>query len=351
MSHPLLIYGATGYTGQLVARAALEIGLRPILAGRNEPKLAALARELGLEYRVGGLTNAHGLDVLLHDIEVVLHLAGPFSQTSKPMVNACLRTGAHYLDICGEVPVIEELASRADEARRRGIMMMPAVGFDAVPSDCLAAHVAARLPRAERLAFGILGLELATRGSAKTLIEHAAHGVKVRRNGQITTVPAGALEREFDYGEGLRLSLNVSWADVSCAYHTTGIPNIEVYLAATAGLRGMLVANRYFGWLLATSPWQASLKAYADLLPDGPSEAQRAASRMVIVAEAQDRSGRHVISRLGTPEAYTFTAATAAAIAKKTLQSEREIGFQTPGRVYGADFVLSFRGVGREDVQ
>ena len=351
MSDALLIYGATGFTGKLITTAAVALGLRPVLGGRDEAKLARSAAGLGLEYRVAPLSDGERLLAALRDIEVVMHAAGPFSETAPPMVDACLRACAHYLDISGEVPVIERLVRRHQEARRRRIMVMPAVGFDVVPSDCLAAHVANRLPGAERLTIGISGLKFATRGSAKTMAEHAGCGVVVRRDGTITSVPPGALWRPFDYGVGPRRSLNISWGDVSSAFYTTGIPNIDVYFEATPTLHAMLLASRYLGWMLGTAPWQMWLKACADALPEGQTEAERAATEMVIVAEVENREGRRAVARLRTPEAYTFTGNSAAAIAQRALRGDRENGFQTPGRVYGPDFVLSFNGVHREDLE
>jgi short subunit dehydrogenase-like uncharacterized protein len=186
-SDPLMIYGATGYTGRLITRHARALGLRPLLAGRSAPRLAALAAECGLEYRVADLSDPDTLARALDDVLVVVHAAGPFSATSRPMVDACLRTGTHYVDIAGEIPVIEALARRDAEARARAVMVMPGGGFDVVPSDCLAAHVARRLPGATRLLLGLTGLEFATRGSAKTLVEHAG-AVAIRRNGVVTSV-------------------------------------------------------------------------------------------------------------------------------------------------------------------
>lgn len=350
MSDPVMIYGATGYTGQLMTRRALEIGLRPVLGGRSESKLAAMSACPALEYRVASLAQPDSLDAALRGITVVLHAAGPFSETSRPMVDACLRTQTHYLDVSGEIRVIEALVQRDAEARQRGIMTMPAVGFDVVPSDCLAAHVARRLPGATCLALGLAGLRFMTRGSAKTLVEAADFGV-VRRNGLITPVPLGSLQRSFDYGAGARPSHNISWGDVATAYYTTGIPNIETYYEATPIVQAVLMSGRYFGWALRTSPWQAWLKAQAALLPDGPTDQQRASWEMVIVAEATDRAGRRASARLRTPEAYTFTGTTAVAIAQRVLNDDLEIGFQTPARVYGGDLVLGFDGVHREDLE
>ena len=350
MSDALLIYGAAGFTGQLIVREALRQGLRPLLGGRSEAKLAPLAHSLGLEHCVVSLSDTHLLENLLREVQVVLHAAGPFSETAGPMVNACLRTGTHYLDITGEVAVIEALAQRHAAARKQRIMIMPAVGFDVVPSDCLAAHVARRLPSAQRLAIGVRGMVLVTRGSTKTFVEAAGHGIRLRRAGVLTSVPAGSLQRPFDYGEGLRPSVNVTWGDVITAYYTTGIPNIEVYFEATPLFRSLEMANRYAGWMLGTALGQIWLKTNAAMLPEGPTDEQRAGLSMTIVAEADDARGRRVCSRLHTPQGYTFTGMAAPAIARRALQGDIEVGFQTPARVYGADFVLSFPDVWREDV-
>jgi short subunit dehydrogenase-like uncharacterized protein len=307
-----LIYGATGFTGRLITAEARLVGLTPVLAGRDAAKLAAIAD--GLEYRVARLADADGLAAALAGIDVVLNVAGPFSHTAEPMVRACLRAGVHYLDVAGEAPVIEATAAHDAEARRRGIMVMPGVGFDVVPSDCLAAHVVRRLPGARRLALGLTGLAFATRGSAKTLTEHAGYGgINVRRGGVITPIVAGTLERTFDFGRGPRRALNVGWGDVASAWYTTGIPDIEVYFEATASLEGMVAANRWLGWLLRTPASQAWLKACADLLPEGPTPEDRAAHDMVLVAEVEDDDGRRASARLTTPEAYTMTAMTAPA--------------------------------------
>lgn len=350
LSDEFIIYGAAGYTGRLITQEALRRGLRPLLAGRDERKLAAVAEPLGLSYRVASLDDASALDAALADVAVVLHAAGPFSQTAQPMLDACLRVGRHYLDVSGEVRVIEALRARDREARARGICVLPAVGCDVVASDCLIAHVARRLPSAHRLELGVSGLAYATRGSWRTLVEHAGFGA-ARRAGVLTPVAAGSLRRRFDYGAGPRESLSVVWGDVATAYYTTGIPNIDVYFEATPVLEAILAAGRAFAVPLRSAPWQTLMKAHAELLPEGPSPAERAAQRMVFVAELSDASGRRACARLRTPEAYTFTAVTSVELARRVLAGDRELGFQTPARVYGPDFVLGFDGVVREDLE
>ncbi|MBL8848885.1 MAG: saccharopine dehydrogenase NADP-binding domain-containing protein, partial [Planctomycetaceae bacterium] len=182
----ILIYGATGYTGQLIAERAVATGLRPVLAARNRAALLPLAERLGLEARVFDLGRPAAVAEGIRGAAVVLHTAGPFSATSRPMADACLQSGAHYLDITGEVGVFESLAARHAEAQAAGVMLLPGVGFDVVPSDCLAFHVKQRLPGATglRLSIGGLGGGI-SRGTAKTMMEAAGFGALVRRGGRI----------------------------------------------------------------------------------------------------------------------------------------------------------------------
>lgn len=349
MAPRLLLYGATGYTGRLIAAGLLAAGLRPVLAGRDQERLAALAAAAGLEHRRARLDDPEELAAALSGVVAVLHAAGPFSATARPMVEACLARGVHYLDISAEARVIEGLAAFDAAARARGIMVMPAVGFDVVPSDCLCAHVARRLPGAERLEIGLTGLGLVTRGSARTLLEAWDQGL-VRRAGTLVPTPLGILRRSFDFGRGPRACVNVTWGDVATAYYTTGIPNVETYCEANPILESALLASRSPAWSLAAPLWRQWLRLAAGVLPDGPSPAERDAAEMIIVAEASDAAGRRVRARLRTPEAYTFTATAAVAVARRVLDGDVEAGFQTPGRVYGSDFVCQLAGAEREDL-
>jgi short subunit dehydrogenase-like uncharacterized protein len=350
MDKQLVIYGAAGYTGRLVARAARARGLAPLLCGRSAEKLRPLADELGLPFQAAPLDDARGLDRVFTTAGAVINAAGPFSSTVTPVLEACLRSGVDYLDLSGEVASLEAVSRRDHQARGRGVLLMPGVGFDVVPSDCLAAHVWRRLKRAVRLSLGISGLTLLSRGSARTMIEQIAEPTWVRRGGALTRIPPGSLERGFDYGNGSTGSLATSWGDVVSAHFTTGIPDVTVYFDATVPVRLHTNMVRWFGWAVPFTPWQAWLNLTTDLLPEGPTDSQRASCKAVIVAEAEDDRGNVARARLRTPEAYTMTAHTAVEVASRVLAGDREPGFQTPGRLYGPDFVLSFPDVVREDL-
>lgn len=341
----LLVYGAYGYTGRLVAAEARARGVPVVLAGRDAERTRAVAVEHGHTFR------AFGLDTIdLTGIRAVLHCAGPFSRTAAPMVDACLAAGVPYLDITGEIAVFEALAARDAEARARGVMLLPGVGFDVVPSDCLAAHVVARLPGARRLWIAIAGGGGVSHGTATTMVENLGAPGAVRSGGRIVPVAQGHAWREVDFGDRTRRCVTIPWGDVSTAFHSTGVGDIEVYAAMPRA------AERALRWgrpLLGVMGWgwvKGLVQARVEARPAGPSDAERARGWARVVAEAEDDAGHRVRSRLTTPEAYTLTARTALVAGLRAAAGDAPPGFQTPSRAYGADFVLGFDGVTREDV-
>ena len=346
----VLCYGSNGYSGQLIVDRALTRGLRPVLAGRNADAIRRRAASLGLEHRVFPLDEPSAVDAGLAGIEVVIHCAGPFARTSRPMADACLRVGAHYLDITGEIAVFEALAARDAEAKGKGVMLLPGVGFDVVPSDCLAAHLARRLPAATRLALGFQASGGLSRGTATTMIESGGQGGMVRRGGALVPVPAAWKTRRIDFGAGPRLATTIPWGDVATAFYSTGIGDVEVYVAVPASARRTMIASRYVGWLLGTAPVRALLLRAVRRRPPGPDSAARARGVSRLWGEATDAEGRRVVSRLTGPEGYTLTALTAVAAVERVLNGGARPGFQTPSLAFGADFVMEIDGVTREDL-
>jgi short subunit dehydrogenase-like uncharacterized protein len=349
MNGTTLIYGASGYTGKLVAKTAKAQGMKVILAGRNAEKVKAVAEPLGFPWRAFALSDNSKLDETLREAQQVLHIAGPFSATSKPMVDACLRTGRHYLDITGEIDVFEACAARDGEAKAKGVMLMPGVGFDVVPSDCLAAHMKRRMPDATHLTLGIEGLGTVSRGTAKTGVEGIGLGTRARRGGKIIKME-GTPQRQIDFGKGPRPAVMVSWGDVATAWHSTQIPNIDVYFAATPQIEQLVKMPGFVRWLLSTPIAQAILKRQIDRQPEGPTDAERAAGSAVLIGEAKNGSGQTLRSRLTTGEGYTLTAFTALGVARRVLGAQAKPGFQTPSLAFGPDFILEFDGCRREDL-
>jgi short subunit dehydrogenase-like uncharacterized protein len=346
----LLIYGATGYTGELIARALAARGDAPVLAGRNAAAVAGLARELSLPHRAFPLDDPRALAAGLDGIRVVLHCAGPFSATAQQMAGACLGARAHYLDITGEIEVFERLSARDAEARAAGVMLLPGAGFDVVPSDCLAAHLKRRLPGATHLSLAFLPSGRLSRGTATTMVENAHRGGIVRRGGVLTPVPPGWRTRRVDFGRGERTVITIPWGDVSTAYHSTGIPNVEVYVAAPALARAGLRASRFLRPVLRAKAVKGFLKRRIRAGAPGPTAAERARGFTVLWGEARDDAGGRAVSRLSGPEGYALTVEAAIAVADEALAGHAPPGFQTPSRAYGPDFVLRLPGVKREDL-
>ncbi len=296
MPSTFLLYGATGYTGSLTARAAVQRGLKPILAGRNPAKVKALADELGLAWRAFPLDDGAALNLALREVPVVLHCAGPYSRTYKPMVDACLRTGTHYLDITGELMEHEALAGRDAEAQAAGVMLLPSVGFDVVPTDCLAAHLKRRLPSATRLTLAFQSFGGASRGTMISTLDAADRPGMIRRAGALEPVPAAWKTRMVDFGHGPVSCTTLPWGDLATAYRSTGIPNIETYIALPATQRRVMKSARYLGWLLGSKPGKAALMRMAQALPAGPIRCRTRGGLQPVWGEVSDdagQSGRH----------------------------------------------------------
>ena len=352
MTGDFLLYGANGYTGRLIIEQSLAIGLRPVLAGRNTAELSELGVAHGLEHVVFELDDAATLDTALRAVPVVLHAAGPFAHTSAPMAEACLRTGTHYVDITGEIDVFERLHAADARARAAGVMLLPGAGFDVVPTDLLGAHLKRRLPTAThlRLSFYARGGSI-SRGTLTTMVENMGRGGAVRIDGRITRVPAGWRTCVVDFGydtEPVPVT-TIPWGDVSTAYHSTGIPNIEVYAYAGAAQRRMLkltgLLRRPLGW----APVQRALKAWVRARVTGPGPEQRRRAVSLIHGVVTDSAGGRAEARMRTPEGYALTALTSVEVVRRVLAGDAPTGFQTPSSAYGADWILELEGVERND--
>lgn len=346
----LLLYGATGYTGRLILEEALARGVRPILAGRNAASVAALAAPHGLESRSASLDDAAALDRALAGVRLVIHCAGPFGRMSPPMVEACVRNRVHYLDITGEIAVFERLAAMTARFAAAGITVIPGVGFDVVPSDCLAAHLKHRLPGATDLTLAFVGGTGLSHGTATTMVENIGEGGAVRRNGRIERVPAAFATRDVDFGDRVRHCMSIPWGDVSTAYHSTNIPNITVYTAVAPKTVRMLRLGRPLLPLLGTALAQRWLKARIDARAPGPSAERRAGAHSRLWAEVRDGAGNVARARLVAPDGYSLTAMTAVAAAVRVLAGGVATGFLTPSAAFGRDFILGFPRTSREDL-
>ncbi len=342
-----LLYGASGYTGQLIAEQAIAQGLKPTLAGRSQAKIQPIAEALQLPYKVFDLQHTAALEAALREVPVVLHAAGPFMFTAKPMMEACLRTGTHYLDITGEIAVFETAARLDGQARQAGIMLLPGAGFDVVPTDCLALHLKNQMPNAQFLQLAFAGLGGVSQGTATTMAENLGEGGAVRKDGKIVRVPLGHKTMTIPFKARPLFAMTIPWGDVSTAYYSTGIPNIETYMAISPAAYRWVRLQHYFNWLLRTRWVRAYVKSRIRRRPAGPSPERRAKSRSFVWGQVSNATGQVLEAQLVVPEGYTLTALTSLLIVQKVLQGQVPAGFQTPAKAYGADLIMEVAGVER----
>lgn len=341
-----MIYGANGYTGELVAREAARRGFKPVLAGRRRESVEALASSLGLDARVFALDDVAKLAEQLRGHALVLNCAGPFSATAAPMMQACLRAGAHYLDITGEIAVFEDAQSLNAHARDAGVVLCPGVGFDVIPTDCVAAALKAALPDATHLALGFDSRSGFSPGTAKTSIEGLAQGGKVRQNGKIVTVPLAYEIRRIDFGDGEKDAMTIPWGDVSTAYHTTGIPNIRVFIPGSPRMIANARRANHVRALLGWSWVQRLLKAHLARTVKGPSEEKRERMPTFVWGEATNALGEKKTARIRTANGYSLTIAGSLAVVEYLMTARPLGGTYTPARLVGADLVTRLPGSG-----
>ncbi len=346
MTGKWMIYGANGYTGTLAARYARNHDLAPILAGRDARQIESLARELGFEHRIFDLADPQKVAANLDGVAAVLHCAGPFSATSRPMLAGCLRSRTDYLDITGEIAVLEDIHSRNAEIRRAGIVAIPGAGFDVVPTDCLAAMLKRGMPSAThlKLAFRSRHGKLSP-GTAKTMVEGAPQGGRIRRDGKIVTVPAAWKIETIAFTEDSPgLAVSIPWGDVATAFYSTGIPNIEVLVGTSDKQIRKMKMPGFMRWVLGLAPVQVAIKAQISKRVKGPTDEQRARDEVHLYGEAWDDAGHKVVMRLRTREGYTLTAESGVVATRKVLGGRLAPGAYTPSMAFGAEYVLELEG-------
>ncbi|MFB9595872.1 saccharopine dehydrogenase family protein [Saccharothrix longispora] len=331
-----MVYGVSGFTGALVAELAVARGERPVLAGRSAEKVRPVAERLGLDHRVFPLGRA---EEGLEGIDVVAHCAGPFSATSGPMVDACLATGTHYLDITGEIDVFEAVARRHDDAVGAGVVLLPGVGFDVVPTDCAAAMLKQALPSATHLDLAFVVQGGASAGTARTAVEGAGSGGRARVDGVIGPVPLGRRRRTAHFRDRDREVGAIPWGDVSTAYHSTGIPNVTTFTTVPALFDTIQPLTAP---LMRTGVARKLGTALAKRI-GGPDAAKRARTRSEVFGEAWDDDGNRVRVALTGPNAYDLTADSVVEAARRV--SDVTPGAHTPSSAFGADYVRALDGV------
>ncbi|MDV6234775.1 saccharopine dehydrogenase NADP-binding domain-containing protein [Leptospira ellisii] len=340
-----LLYGANGYTGELIARRAVLRGFKPILAGRSETTIRVLAEELGLEFRIFSLEDQDKIRKEIEDCLFVLHCAGPFVETAAPMALACISSGVHYLDITGEIPVYEKLHSLSSQALAKKVMLLPGVGFDIVPTDCLAMMLKEKLPKAHFLELGFSGFTEISRGTLKSALAQLPYGGKVRRNGKLETIPQLSLKKVVEISGRYAEFFAIPWGDVFTSFISTGIPNITVYSSFPASQARLMKFLQPASMFLKSSLILKGLQKFVDVSLSGPGDETRKSGSVLLWGEAwTEASSKKVSMRMRCAEGYEFTVESALAAVAKLQKGKFRAGFTTPSQVWGSKFVLEIPG-------
>lgn len=340
-----LLYGAYGFTGELIAREAVSRGQRPVLAGRSRARTEALARELDLPCRVFDLEDGSRLREGLAGIAAVLHAAGPFSATYRAMVQACLDVGCHYVDITGEIDVLEGVLALGNRAREAGVVLLPGAGFDVVPSDCLAVRLAGRIPRPSHLDIAFIASGRPSAGTLKGVVEGLSRPGRIRSGGRLVDVPHGAIVRMVPFSDRSRRCVSIPWGDVSTAWHSTGVASVRVFTPMPGPVHGM---TRALAWLGGRAAVRGAALKVLDRFRGGPGGAELARGRARVWAEVRNEAGERASGELTTPNAYAFTADSACEAVLELLDARATgpaPGAWTPAKALGSGFVDRLSGV------
>lgn len=344
----ILIYGANGYTGELIVEEAIAKGLKPIVAGRNKAAIAQLAEAKKLAARIFDLDSVDQIAANLKDVAVVIHCAGPFSATAAPMMKACIESQTHYTDITGEISVFELAQELNEQAQRAGVVLCPGVGFDVIPTDCLASQLKQKMPDATHLALGFDSASSMSPGTAKTSVEGLGMGGKIRQDGEIIQVPLAYKTRQIDYGNGkTKNAVTIPWGDISTAYHSTGIPNIEVYIPISP--RGAKRMSR-LNWirpLLGLSFIQNIMKNKIEKKAKGPNQEQRGKLETYLWGEVKNAAGDRISATFKTANGYQLTYLGAIEVARYLLDNKISGGAFTPSKLISNELVERLPGTSK----
>jgi short subunit dehydrogenase-like uncharacterized protein len=309
--HSWMLYGATGYTGQLIAQRAIEGGHRPVLAGRSAPTVTELAERLGLPQRVVTLDDPSAVQAALSEVELLLNAAGPFLHTASVLADACLNAGVHYLDISNELQVFRSLYDLDERALEAGVSIIPGVGFGVCATNCLASFVSETVGGAERLdvASRVASVQPGP-GAAATMQENLPYGGWIRQGGHLTSQELFTGVTTIDFPDGPCQAMPVPTGDLEAAFRASGAPDIVAY---------------------AVSPPVRDSADGGDLAP--PS------SRSFGWARATGHDGSTAEAWLQTGDAYAFTPAASIRAVEDTLKGAAR-GALCPAVAFGTDFAF-----------
>jgi short subunit dehydrogenase-like uncharacterized protein len=343
MKDRLMIYGANGYSAQLIIEELISRNIKPILSGRNEITLKQLAQKYDCEFLAFDLPDDEKVDESLKDVHTVLNCAGPFKYTAKDLMEACLRTKTNYLDITGEMPVMHLAFSLDKIAKKKGIVILPSVGFDIIPTDCLAKRLSEQMPDATHLKLGFLNKRgNISRGTWLTTLEFLGGTGKIRRHGKLIDSKIGEFTINVTAKDFSFSGISIPWGDVYSSYYSTGIENVEVYLALPQNIvksRSLLLLILK---LLKVRAIKNIVANYIKKNLTGPTKTERNSTETYVWGRVENAKGEMLEEVYQFMEGYNLTAKGAAECAERVLKNSLKPGTYTPSLAFGSDFMDLF---------
>ena len=345
-TYQIIIYGSYGYTGELIVEESLSKNLSILLTGRNEQRLKDQSEKTGYPFKAINLDNHAALVELLIEGEILINAAGPFKDTAPQMVEACIEAKTHYLDINGDITVFELIKTFDYRAKNAGVMLMPGTGFDVVPTDCMAVKLKNQMPDATclKIAFATIGGGV-SHGTATTVAGRLGEKSLRRVDGKLVPIAFGKNGMWLDFEEKKLFFMSIPWGDVSTAYVSTGIPNIESFISVPPKVYKFLKFQVLINWILRNKLVRKFIQKKIDSKPAGPNFDERKNAYTLVWAEVKNQKGETLEARLQTPEGYGLTAEASLLIAGKILNGKFKSGFQTPAMVYGENLIFEIEGV------
>jgi len=348
MKRKVLLYGANGFSGKLILKEAQKQGVELVIAGRNKKEIKKASDEFNFPYRIASLDNDLEINDMLKDIDCLFNAAGPFSQTTKPLIKACIAMGIHYVDLSGEIDDYIAVHSHNKTAIENNVMLLPGVGFDIVPTDCLGLYTSKKIKDPSELNFYIKGFDDISSGTATTAIEAIGKGIRFRKDGKI--VRAKKTETvKINYNEKNEAYLLSTWGDIFTSYLTTKIKNIKVYFKSSLFNKSYILLLHYLESIYKYNFMKKPLFFWASM-QKGPSQEKMDTGTIEIIAEAKNSLGESAATHLVLPEGYIFTALSSVMIIKKIQDGIIKPGFHTPAQLFGEDFILEVEGTSRSDL-
>lgn len=341
----VLLYGVTGFTGQLIAQSLQQHNIPFDVAGRNLAATETAAKRFNRGFQTFSITDSRAVDVLRR-YQVLINAAGPFRITAAPLARACIEAGTHYLDLAGEYADFRSVSQIADSSRaqikagsRNEVSLISGIGFGVVPTDLVAAYLAKRMPDGKRLSIAFAADGGVSKGTLKVLLSDLhSLGIKIT-NGQEEPARFGQEKRTVDFGEGghRKVGTNPWRADLFSSRQSTPATSIQTFTAFPAALSFLAGP---LGKALFFNPLARALGKFAEkFLPEGPKPAQLQKGRTFVWARLENDAGAWIETCVSGPEAYLFTGLCAAAITSAVLK-QSPAGVVTPSQLLSLDELL-----------